>query len=401
VGNAQVTSMHWINESMDTLLMVGTDDGNIRIFRDVGSGIESAVQNDRERTGGGGGGASGLFPQDSTLGGVDHRHGGNRPGRAAADRGSIYSRRETGSNNTSPGVTLASAFHALPDITPRGVGGSGMITSWQQSSGMLSVGGNSSTIRLWDVAREMSVTTFHTGVETCLTCLVSQAAVYSMTDMSSSTPDIIKSNSQDYSEAGAASNSGADHPSWGDTVANSTNPMNADIPGGGIEGLRQKPLESSFAWSFAGFADGSIGIFDQRVSSYGGKVLSAKEHSSWIVSAHLRADIPEIITGAYSGVVKFWDIRSMRSYKTIEVHKTPLTSLTVHNCAPIMATGSHAQFIKILTLGGDQLGMIRHHEGFMGQRIGPVASLAFHPIRLVMAAACTDNLVSIYSIQDG
>mmetsp|Transcript_15197 Transcript_15197/g.25231 ORF Transcript_15197/g.25231 Transcript_15197/m.25231 type:complete len:103 (-) Transcript_15197:50-358(-) len=86
---------------------------------------------------------------------------------------------------------------------------------------------------------------------------------------------------------------------------------------------------------------------------------------------------------------------------SVQVHKTPLTSLTVHNCAPIMATGSHAQFIKILTLGGDQLGMIRHHEGFMGQRIGPVASLAFHPIRLVMAAACTDNLVSIYSIQDG
>ena len=43
----------------------------------------------------------------------------------------------------------------------------------------------------------------------------------------------------------------------------------------------------------------------------------------------------------------------------------------------------------------------RHHEGFMGQRIGPVAALSFHPIRLVMAAACTDNLVSIYSIQDG
>lgn len=61
-----------------------------------------------------------------------------------------------------------------------------------------------------------------------------------------------------------------------------------------------------------------------------------------------------------SGGVKFWDIRTMRSYKTIEVHKSPLTALTIHNCAPIMATGSQAQFIKILTLAGDQLGMIRY-----------------------------------------
>lgn len=38
----------------------------------------------------------------------------------------------------------------------------------------------------------------------------------------------------------------------------------------------------------------SPGVFDQRVSSYGGKVHAAKEHNSWIVSAHLRADIPEV-----------------------------------------------------------------------------------------------------------
>ena len=39
-----MTSMHWVNESQDTLLMVvlmvGTDDGNIRIFRDEGSGSD-------------------------------------------------------------------------------------------------------------------------------------------------------------------------------------------------------------------------------------------------------------------------------------------------------------------------------------------------------------------------
>jgi hypothetical protein len=320
VGNAQVTSMHWINESMDTLLMVGTDDGNIRIFRDVGSGIESAMQTDRERAGGGGGGgAAGLFSHEPSG---DYRHSnGHFPNHGNTDRGenrkklssvagslkllytvdivsgSIYSSMDS-ANVTSPGVALASAFQALPDITPRGVGGSGMITSWQQSSGMLSVGGNSSTIRLWDVAREMSVTTFKTGVETCLTCLVSQAAVYSHSD-STSPSDINGSSNQEFPDG--SNKGGPDSLSWGDTVANSTNARDSrSIPGGSMRGLASKPLESSFAWSFAGFADGSIGVFDQRVSAYGGKVLSAKEHSSWIVSAHLRADIPEVITSIAS-----------------------------------------------------------------------------------------------------
>jgi hypothetical protein len=86
VGNAQVTSMHWINESMDTLLMVGTDDGNIRIFRDVGSGIESAMQTDRERAGGaGGGGAAGLFSHEPSG---DYRHSnGHFPNHGNTDRG--------------------------------------------------------------------------------------------------------------------------------------------------------------------------------------------------------------------------------------------------------------------------------------------------------------------------
>lgn len=50
----------------------------------------------------------------------------------------------------------------------------------------------------------------------------------------------------------------------------------------------------------------------------------------------------------------------MRVFKTIEVHKSPLTAMALHNCAPIIASGSHKQFIKILTFGGEQLSMIRY-----------------------------------------
>ena len=67
----------------------------------------------------------------------------------------------------------------------------------------------------------------------------------------------------------------------------------------------------------------------------------------------------------------------------MQVQKTPLTAMTVHNCAPIMAVGSHLQFIKLLTLRGEQLGnIIKYHDGFLGQRIGPVSSLSFHPYKM-------------------
>ena len=39
----------------------------------------------------------------------------------------------------------------------------------------------------------------------------------------------------------------------------------------------------------------------------------------------------------------------------------------------------------------------RYHDGFLGQRIGRVASLAFHQHKMYLAAGFTDNFVSIYT----
>lgn len=225
---ARVTSMGWINETVNSLLMMGCEDGTVRIWRDVGDALE-----DRTRYSG------------------DYM--------AAAD------------SSCSPSVTMVSAFTALPDIhkTSRG---SGLVSSWQQSNGMLTVGGNTSTIRLWDVTREQCVRVYETKSQTCTTCIVSQSSQKSV-------------------------------------------PANGRRSSGGDS----EDASPSFSWCFAGFADGSIGIYDQRIPSNGGRVGSAREHSSWIVNAFLRCDVPEVITGAVKGDVRFWDIRTMKTYKTIEV----------------------------------------------------------------------------------
>lgn len=279
----------------------------------------------------------------------------------------------TGSANISAGhppavgepnqsTVLTAAFCALPDIAASSRG-SGLITDWQQHAGVLAVGGNSETIRLWDVQREQCVRTLFTGMKQCTSAISCQSISWKQL--------------------------GNVHGDYSSEFGKLASQMNT-------EGDRSQP-QSFWSWIFAGFGDGSVGVFDQRVPNQGGKVHSAREDTHWIVHAAVREDIPQVITGALHGGVKFWDLRTMRVFKTIEVHKSPLTAMALHNCAPIIATGSHKQFIKILTFAGEQLSMIRYHDGFLGQRIAPVSCLAFHPHKMLLAAGSTDQIIAIYA----
>ena len=58
------------------------------------------------------------------------------------------------------------------------------------------------------------------------------------------------------------------------------------------------------------------------------------------IIAYLRNDVPELITASVKGTVKFSDIRSMRTYKIMEVQKSNLSAFAVHPSAPILASGS-------------------------------------------------------------
>lgn len=92
-----------------------------------------------------------------------------------------------------------------------------------------------------------------------------------------------------------------------------------------------------------------------------------------------------------------WDVRRSSNLKTYRAQRSPMTALAVQSKLPILATGSHAQFIKTMTLEGDSLQVIRYHEDNSGHRIGPVSCLAFHRNRLLLAAGGTDNIISVYA----
>jgi len=86
-----------------------------------------------------------------------------------------------------------------------------------------------------------------------------------------------------------------------------------------------------------------------------------------------------------------------QSLRALDVQNSAMTTLAAHASAPVLASGSHNQFVKFMARDGDQLNIVRYHDGFLGQRIGPVSALAFHPTKLVAAAGSTDAIVGIYS----
>ena len=129
------------------------------------------------------------------------------------------------------------------------------------------------------------------------------------------------------------------------------------------------------------------------------ETMSYSEHSTWIVNATFCnfGGGFELLSGSISGEAKFWDLRLPKSLRTLDIQRSPMTAFAVHQGIPLIASGAHAQFLKILDLDGETKNVIRYHEGFLGQRIGAVSCLAWHPNKLLLAAGATDPFVSLYS----
>jgi regulator-associated protein of mTOR len=256
---------------------------------------------------------------------------------------------ESNGEVSSQSPSLSSAFFAVPDMEA-GQRGSGLICEWQQFSGSLFAGGNSNCIRCWDLSAEQCGTILETNTEACVTALTT---------------------------------------AWDEDLG---------VMPGGYHGMGPDVL-------VAGHSDGSLKVFDIRssgaVAVNSGRTRrssSFTEHRSWIVDTSFTSygGRFEIISGSVAGDIRAWDLRMSSSLRTLDVQRSPMTALAIHKQIPIVACGSHAQFIKILTLEGEALQVVRFHEELQGHRIGPVSCLEFHKQKLVLAAGATNSLVSIY-----
>lgn len=152
----------------------------------------------------------------------------------------------------------------------------------------------------------------------------------------------------------------------------------------------------------AGFVDGSVRLYDVRTPEM--LVCSTRPHTQQVervvgISFQPGLDSAKIVSASQAGDIQFLDIRNHKNaYLTIDAHRGSLSALAVHRHAPIIASGSAKQLIKVFSLEGEQLGTIRyHHPSFMAQKIGSVNCLTFHPYQVLLAAGSADACVSIHA----
>ncbi|KNC48222.1 WD-repeat protein mip1 [Thecamonas trahens ATCC 50062] len=142
--------------------------------------------------------------------------------------------------------------------------------------------------------------------------------------------------------------------------------------------------------------DGRVLVFDLRAPAREALVKAIAAHSSWVLDVHMRGP-RHVISGSSGGSIRTWDLRADGPTAQIKAYDKGMTALAVHPSAPLMAAGSQNQFVKVFNTSGKELSKICFYDGFLGQRIGAVSSLAFHPHRLFLGVGSTDSIVSIYA----
>jgi len=234
---------------------------------------------------------------------------------------------------------LVTAWRALPDVAVNGIPvnvNSKVVVDWQQELGRVLVSGEVGYVKVWDAEKELCVQDIPTECDSGVTCLAS---------------------------------------------------------------------EQNCMVFVAGCADGSVRVFDQRLHSKYSHTTTFTEHKKWVVDVAMPKARPNtVVSGSVTGEIKFWNLgmgHTGQAETTINCNNT-MTALAVHDFAPILASASQNQKIRVHSFTGEELGMIRYHDGFLGQRIGPVSCLAFHPYvhpryRLLLAAGATDSIISIYA----
>jgi regulator-associated protein of mTOR len=229
---------------------------------------------------------------------------------------------------------LVTAFRTFPDLQQlTRTRGAGLILEWQQAQDSLFAAGNVSVIRQWDLNRELTSLDIVTGTDAAVTCLTSDK-------------------------------------------------------------------HSSGKLIFAGFADGMVRLYDTRLAGSQLVQTFGELKGSPVVSVSRPQCTDFLICGSTSGHVKFWDCKSTVAANTISTAASStalMQALCAHDQTPVIATGSTDQRIKVMNYKGEEISLIRYHDGFLGQRIGPVSSLSFHSCHNLLGAGFQDTLVSIYA----
>ncbi|XP_054159125.1 regulatory-associated protein of mTOR-like isoform X2 [Oppia nitens] len=251
----------------------------------------------------------------------------------SCDDGSIRVWKDFTLNDKSEKIKLVTAFYIFNDMQPNNK--NGVIFEWNQWQHKLIASGEPRVIRLWDADKEMKIRDMNTGADKDVTSLSTDNSHYIC----------------------------------------------------------------------VGYNDGSVRVFDDRLMPHDSRVHTFYDNKGYIVNAHIYPyeDGFLIISGSSTGDIKWFDKRNAtHPIKSINTG-LGMTAMTFHLEANVFACGLGNQpvpnsypSINLYTFDGLQGNTIRYYDRFISNRLSPICSLAFHPLKARLAVGTTDNLISIY-----
>lgn len=148
----------------------------------------------------------------------------------------------------------------------------------------------------------------------------------------------------------------------------------------------------------AGTTSGAVHVMDMRIRGMSSIVRTFSEHQSHVVNVALSktGSCYAVASASFASDVRFWDLRIERSLRSVLAQERgKLTCLIAHDFAPLLLTGCLKHGATVLTNAGDEISRIERHDSFNSEPLGPVSSVAWHPTRLEMAIASSDNRISL------
>lgn len=85
--------------------------------------------------------------------------------------------------------------------------------------------------------------------------------------------------------------------------------------------------------------------------------------------------------------------------RRVEAHsKGGLSALVAHPFAPLFATGTISQVVKIWSDTGEHVSSIRAHPRSASQRLGRITCLSFSPHDLKLVSGARDPVCAVYTL---
>ena len=159
---------------------------------------------------------------------------------------------------------------------------------------------------------------------------------------------------------------------------------------------------------FAANRDGTVLMFDVRANHPVGELKSTQSTLIGIVSEPGGID-NHLVAGYRDGNISFIDIRKSGSdgaitgaiWKRVEAHsKGNMTNICGHTYAPILASATASQVVKVWSANGDQIGVVRTKPGMLSSGpLGATSCLDFANYGLELASGGRDNVCAIYHLE--